>query len=183
MSYFETTALPLILIFEGGFTDDPVDKGGRTNKGIIKKVYDAYRVAKKLPPADVKDITNAEVAEIYMNNYWLPSKCDKMADKLATTVFDTSVNMGCGRSIKFIQQSIGAKVDGVIGPETISKLAAMDQVQLTNTFLSNREAFYRAIVKRDPTQIRFLNGWLRRLNFVKDFVTGVKTLDQIKKAW
>ena len=106
-----------------------------------------------------------------------------MRDRLSIAAFDTAVNMGGGRSVKFIQQAIGATVDGVIGPETISKLKAYDQTKLSNDFMNQRENFYNAIVQRDPTQVKFLKGWLRRLNFLRDYVNGVKTIDQIRAAW
>lgn len=180
---FDTTVLPLTLIFEGGFNDDPVDRGGRTNRGIIQTEYDKYRQGKNLPLNDVKNISDDEVNDIYLNGYWLPSKCDQMPDKVATVVFDTSVNSGQGRSIKTLQQAVGAVVDGAIGPETISKLKSFDQLSLANTFLANRVNFYNAIVAKDPTQQKFLGGWLRRVNFTKDFINGVKTLDQIRSSW
>lgn len=36
-------ALPFVLRWEGGFVDDPDDRGGLTNKRVIQRVYDAYR--------------------------------------------------------------------------------------------------------------------------------------------
>lgn len=36
-------ALAFVLRWEGGFVDNPADPGGRTNKGITQKVYDAWR--------------------------------------------------------------------------------------------------------------------------------------------
>lgn len=183
MTYFESTALPLVLIFEGSFSADPADRGGRTNRGITQTVYDKYRLNKNLSTSDVRNISDMEVADIYLNSYWLPSKCDQMSDKLGLVVFDSSVNNGQGRSIKFLQQSMGIKTDGIIGLETISKMDRVDQDQLANTFLSNRVNFYQAIVNRDPTQTKFLKGWLRRINFLRDFISGVKTLDQIRTTW
>lgn len=34
-------ALKFVLRWEGGFVDHPDDPGGRTNKGVTQKVYDA----------------------------------------------------------------------------------------------------------------------------------------------
>jgi lysozyme family protein len=106
-----------------------------------------------------------------------------MPDKVATVVFDSSVNSGQGRSIKTLQKSVGAHIDGIIGPETISMLKDFDDLVLTTSFLDNKEKFYRAIVANDPTQEEFLGGWLRRVSFLRDFVNGVKTLEQIRKSW
>jgi lysozyme family protein len=180
---FADIALPLILVFEGGLSNHPADKGGMTNKGIIQKVYDKYRVDKGQSQQSVEKITDAEVADIYRTGYWVPSKCDQMGEKLSVAVFDTSVNAGCGRSIKTLQQAIGAQVDGVIGFETIEKLKNYDQSKLANDYMTKREDFYRAIVRKDPSQQVFLKGWLRRVQFLRDYVNGVKTLEQIKKEW
>ena len=35
-------ALAMVLRHEGGFVNHPNDPGGMTNKGITKKVYDAF---------------------------------------------------------------------------------------------------------------------------------------------
>jgi len=175
--------LPLILIFEGGLTNDKNDKGGRTDFGITQTEYDLYRSSKKLPTQTVSNISSAEVKDIYLNNYWLPSKCDQMGSKLSVVMFDTSVNMGQGRSVKFLQEAIGAKVDGVIGQETVAKMKTMDVNALANTYISTRKTFYQDIVKKDPTQQEFLGGWLRRVQFVSDYISGIKTLDQIRKSW
>lgn len=183
LDIFSTVALPLILIFEGGLTNDKNDKGGRTNFGVTQTEYDVYRTGKKLLIQTVANITSDEVKDIYLNHYWLPSKCDQMGDKLSVMVFDTSVNMGQGRSIKFLQGAIGAKVDGVIGPETIAKMKTFDINTLVGSYIAARKTFYQNIVKNDPTQEGFLDGWLRRLQFVSDYISGVKTLDQIRKSW
>jgi len=173
----------MILVFEGGFTDNPKDHGGRTNKGIIQREYDKYRQNKSLPLNDVKNISDTEVRDIYLNQYWLPSKCNQMPAKVSTAVFDTSVNCGQSRSIKTLQQAIGAVVDGIIGNETLTKLKNYDPLDLSNKFLDKKEAFYRGIVANNPDQVEFLNGWLRRTKYVRDFVNGVKTLAQIKATW
>jgi len=41
-SAFET-ALPFVLRWEGGFVDHPADPGGRTNRGVTQRTYDAWR--------------------------------------------------------------------------------------------------------------------------------------------
>lgn len=183
VSPFDSTDLPLILIFEGGFTDNINDHGGRTNKGITQRNYDDYRQKKGLSLADVKNISDSEVHEIYLNGYWLPSKCSQMPPKVSTVVFDSSVNCGQARSIMTVQKAIGAKVDGIIGSETLSKIKGLDPTILANSFLDNKVVFYKALVQQDATQQLFLSGWLRRVQFLRDFVNGVKTLGQIKASW
>jgi lysozyme family protein len=180
---FDTLALPLTLIFEGGYVNNPNDAGKGTKHGITQNIYNNYRQTKNLPINDVKNISDAEVYDIYLHMFWLPSQCNKMPDKVATVTFDTSVNSGQGRAIMTLQEAVGAHVDGGIGPETLSKVSGFDPLKLANSFLDIRRQFYNRIVEKDPTQKVFLAGWLRRVNFTSDYVNGVKTLDEIKKSW
>ena len=54
-------ALKVVLEFEGGFVDDPVDPGWRTNYGITRNVYNYYRGIRNLVKRDVKLIDMHEV--------------------------------------------------------------------------------------------------------------------------
>lgn len=182
-AYFDNTALPLILIFEGLYSDRKNDYGGRTMKGVTQKEYDSYRMKKGLVSQHVKLISDEEVRDIYYINYWLSSQCNNMPPKVSICVFDSSVNCGQGRSIKFLQKAVGAKVGVVIGPETLIELKNFAEDAITKSFLDNKEQYYKNIVTSNPTQQEFLAGWLRRTSMVRDFVSGQKDLDQIRKVW
>lgn len=56
-------------------------------------------------------------------------------------------------------------VDGVVGDKTISTINTATPEQLkaiNNAIASEREAFLRRLVENDPSQARFLNGWIKR---------------------
>lgn len=180
---FKDSALPLILTFEGGYSNDPNDRGGSTNKGIIQTEYDTYRTKKGLPIQDVRIISDDEVIDIYRNDYWIASKCDQMGEKLSIVMFDTAVNNGTGRAAKILQKALGVTIDGAIGPGTMGALQDSDQTALCARYIDIRETFYHAIVDHDESQSKWLNGWLRRLYMVRDYVNGIKTIDQIRKEW
>ena len=74
-------ALKLVLAYEGGYVNDPRDLGGETNKGITQRTYDSFRLSQQLPKLTVKNITDAEVANIYYNQYWLAAGCNLMDTK------------------------------------------------------------------------------------------------------
>ena len=61
-------ALKFVLKWEGGYVNDPDDKGGATNKGITQCTYNGWLKTKGLKPKDVKNITDVEVAQIYYQN-------------------------------------------------------------------------------------------------------------------
>lgn len=122
-------ALDHVLEMEGGFTDDPHDPGGPTNRGITLGVFAAWR---KVAVADanresliraLKAIDDATVREIYRRRYWDRARCAELAAPLALMHFDAAVNHGVGAAIRVLQEAVGAAVDGEIGPETRAAIA------------------------------------------------------------
>jgi lysozyme family protein len=160
-------SLPFILRWEGGFIDHPADPGGATNKGVTQKVYDAWRARQGQPPRSVRLIENAEMQAIYESNYWVPPRCDLLSGPLDLVQFDTAVNMGPGRAVRFLQSAVNCPVDGDFGPGTEVALASCDAGETVLAYCDAREAFYRAIVARKPNQAVFLRGWLNRLRALR----------------
>jgi lysozyme family protein len=160
-------ALPFILRWEGGFVDHPADPGGRTNKGVTQRVYDGWRRRQGLSQRDVKLIEDVEVHAIYETGYWIPPRCDLLQRQLGLVQFDTAVNMGVGRAVRFLQQSVGCGADGDFGPATESAVAACDPGDTVVQYCNTREAFYRRIVENKPSQAVFLKGWMNRLNSLR----------------
>jgi lysozyme family protein len=160
-------SLPFILRWEGGFIDHPADPGGATNKGVTQKVYDAWRARQGQSPRSVRLIDDAEMQGIYESNYWVPPRCDLLAGPLDLVQFDTAVNMGPGRAVRFLQSAVKCPVDGDFGPGTALALASCDAGDTVLAYCDAREAFYRAIVARKPSQAVFLKGWLNRLRALR----------------
>lgn len=143
--------LKQVLKWEGGYVNDPDDKGGATNKGITQATYNRYLKAKGQQNKSVKNISYTEVKEIYYKNYWLASGCEKMTPKFAALCFDTAVNMGIGRVKEFL-------------------IAA--QYKYPEKFIAARKAKYNEFAKYG-NQKKFLNGWLNRLNDLEKFIKTV----------
>lgn len=165
-----TKALQFTLPAEGGRVDNPVDPGGRTNKGIIQSVYNSYRRSKNLPQADVFDISDTEVADIYYNNYWKPAQCDRMVLPLAVVQFDTAVNFGVGGAVQFLQEALGLPADGAFGPQTLAAFNTNNTKALANKIIDGRLAYRQERVSQSPSQRIFLQGWLNRDNALKAFI-------------
>ena len=164
-----TRALPVILRAEGGYVDDPDDRGGATNFGVTQKVYDAYRVEHRLGKVSVRDITTEEVEAVYHVRYWLKGKCDALPWPASLAQFDATVNHGPRNAAKLLQRAVGATPDGKIGAKTLAAVAASSG--LANTLLWGRVRFYLKIVKVRPSQIKFLRGWLLRVLHLRDEVS------------
>lgn len=166
MTAFEA-ALPFVLRWEGGFVDHRADPGGRTNQGVTQRVYDAWRRRQGLAQRDVKLIEGDEVRRIYEAGYWVPPRCDLLVSPLALVQFDTAVNMGAGRAVRFLQRAAGCDDDGDFGPITERAVARSDAGALVVAYCDLREAFYRRIVQNKPSQAVFLKGWMNRLNSLR----------------
>lgn len=158
-------ALADVLVLEGGKVDHPKDPGGRTNKGVTQRVYNAYRARRLMVQKDVYLISDSEVAEIYRAQYADKVRFDDLPVGVDLVVFDGAVNSGPGQSIKWLQRALGnVKVDGSIGEATLSAVAAHpDHDRLIAGIIERRFAFLKAL-KTWPT---FGKGWTRRVEHVK----------------
>ena len=84
------TALKFVLKWEGGYSHNPNDFGGATNKGITQHTYDNWNKNKNKQMKNVRYITDKEVEEIYYKNYWHNTGCHKMSPQFAILAFDTA---------------------------------------------------------------------------------------------
>lgn len=174
-------AIRLIKIFEGGYSDHPLDKGGATHYGITQAVYDRYRLSEGLPLLTVEAIGKLEVDDIYLRHYWEPSKAALLPEDVRAMHFDTAVNCGVRRAAITLQRACGAKPDGWIGPKT---LAAVEETEdLLDEYVNERMRFYTRIVANRPEQIVFLEGWQRRVRYCQWHCEGTKTLEEIESEW
>ena len=160
-------SLPFVLRWEGGFVDHPADPGGRTNKGVTQRVYDAWRAQQGSPARDVKLIEDREVHAIYEDNYWGPSGCNRLQQQLDLVEFDTAVNMGVKRAIRFLQEAVGSDVDGKFGSNTAAAAGRCDVGTAIAAYCDAREDYYHALAEKNPKLKVFLKGWMNRLNALR----------------
>ncbi len=109
----------------------------------------------------VREITDAEVGDIYRKHYWLETHCDKMSWPLSLVVFDLAVNSGSVTALKMLQVAAGVVDDGKWGPNTAAAVqGAPPKVLAGNLMWARVDRYYRIST---GTQVKFLRGWLRRL--------------------
>lgn len=154
------------LHFEGGYT---VDNGGPTNYGVRQDIYDAYAKKNNLPSKNIKSLNYGEVKEFYQKEYWDRPKISKLPKGISANVFDYGVNAGQAKAISALQEVVGTKADGVIGPKTLKAvdkyLKAKGEALFNQEFLNKRVEHYNTLVAQDPKQYgRYLPGWLNRVN-------------------
>jgi lysozyme family protein len=155
-------ALSLVLKHEGGWADHPADPGGATNKGITLATFRQY-VKKNGTVADLKAITDAQVAQVYKAHYWNAVRSDQLPAGLDYAVFDFAVNSGPARAAKYLQRIVGVAQDGVIGPQTLAAVAKHDPAKLITRLCDDRLAFLKGL----STWPTFGKGWSRRVEDVR----------------
>lgn len=152
-------ALAFVLVAEGGFSDDPRDPGGPTGHGITQGTFDSYLAHQGQGARSVASITEEETRAIY-TDYWTRAHCSDLPDQLAMCVFDCAVNMGPAQAVRLLQRAIWVDDDGKVGPATIARAAACDELTACYAYLTLRRGVYADLARR--TQSPFLRGWMNR---------------------
>jgi lysozyme family protein len=157
-------AMAIELKFEGGKDDDPIDPGGRTNQGVIQRVYSSWRKKKGLPVRDVFEMENWERDEIYYQNYGRLVRFDDLPPGVNLVVLDGGVNSGPAQSIKWLQRALGLAADGVLGDRTLEAVISHpDHDRLIANICEQRMKFLQAL----KTFYHFGKGWTSRVNQLK----------------
>jgi len=155
-----------IIGIEGGYVNNPDDRGGETKYGISKRAY---------PNIDIKNLTLNKAKEIYHRDYWIATKLEQIdCYDIQLELFDTAVNMGVYKAQTILQEALNLlnrnernfkdlKVDGQIGKITISAYNQVDKKILLKVLNGLQFMNYVRIVEKDKSQEVFMNGWMRRV--------------------
>lgn len=145
-----------------GYVNDPNDAGGETKYGIAKNDN---------PNVDVTNLDWEGAKAVYYREYWTHGKCDQMNGRVGALHFDACVNNGVSGAAKFLEAAAGVTVDGSVGPGALAAVNALDPVSVCNADCDQRAAYYNNIVANNPSQSKYLAGWLRRVSEMRAFVT------------
>lgn len=152
--------IPILIKWEGGFVNNPSDKGGATNRGVTLTTFRKFYGADKTVN-DLKAMTDCQWCGI-MRTYWNNVKADQIQSQSIADLFaDWHINAGVN-AIKRVQRMFGITADGIVGKVTLSYLNSPNREAIFYRIRDERENYYLDIVKKDPSQRVFLNGWLRR---------------------
>lgn len=156
---------------EGGWANHPEDKGGPTMRGITLETYRRY-VNPKATINDLKKLSKEEANDIYVKEYYYGMNVDKLPEPLQELVFDMNVLHGPKNAGIIIQRALGdagnpVPVDGIVGTGTREAMANVDPEALREAINTEREDFIYKIVRNNPSQGKFLEGWLNRINKFK----------------
>ncbi|WEK43654.1 MAG: glycosyl hydrolase 108 family protein [Candidatus Sphingomonas colombiensis] len=164
---------------EGGYTNNPADKGGPTRWGITEQVARAYGYK-----GDMRALPRETAIAIYRNRYWSTPRLAEVQQRypaLAVELFDIAVNMGVSIAGQFLQLALNVfnqqaahyadiGVDGAIGNMTLHALDCFRQRRgaaggevLLEAITSQRGARYIEISQSRPANETFTYGWFARM--------------------
>lgn len=158
--------IPIIKKWEGGYSDNPNDRGGATNSGVTLAVYQSV-YGKSKTKNDLKRMTNEQWNYIFTKLYWNKWKADEIKNQSIANILVDWVWMSGLGTIKKIQSLFGLTADGIVGNKTISYINSHDQEEVFNKIWNRRKSFYESLVNNNPSQKVFLKGWMNRLNTFK----------------
>ena len=170
---------------EGGYVNDPDDRGGETFRGISKVHHPDWSgwftisdaIAEGLPIPDLDLL----VMSFYKKQYWDKFDGDKLPQAIANELFDTAVNMGTRIAVRFLQKSLNVAnrnqslfpdltVDGKYGAKTGTAVNALTNesdfiLKLMNVLQGAR---YIEIMAKNLPQEKYARGWFNRVQIGKD---------------
>jgi len=139
-------AFQLTLGHEGGLSDNSVDPGGLTYKGIsqinfpgwegwdiVEAVMKNSTIENATKYLDTSIVLQSKVKDFYLAHFWIGTNIQAIPTQaLANTLFDIAVNNGASTSISYLQKSLQLlatissaskiSIDGVLGSNTLSVL-------------------------------------------------------------
>lgn len=132
------------------FTDHPADRGGPTKWGITQDSWSAF-IGRAATVDDVRKITELQAREFYRHRHVVAPGFDHINDAaLRELAIDAGVNHGIGWAAKTLQQIVGARIDGDIGPESLRAINAAPAHALYLRLCAARFRLYGRLTTKDP---------------------------------
>lgn len=151
MSSFDD-AFDALIGNEGGYSNNPKDPGGETMWGVTARVARAYGYT-----GPMRDMPRDTAKTIAKQLYWNPLYLDQFDSRVAFQIFDANYNGG--HPVLWMQGASGAKVDGLIGPQTIAAVQATDPLRFMMRWNSIRLRYFTALQR----WVNFGKGWANRI--------------------
>lgn len=132
------------------------DVGGWTKYGI------AYNYWKSIFNGldDFKRLTEDEAKMFFYYEFYMEIEAYRLPCDVELYAFDSAVNLGAKRVIKWLQVCGETMADGIIGPKTRK---SFEKVTL-ECMHRRRVEYYKRQAGRYASQKKFLKGWLNRAN-------------------
>lgn len=129
--------------FDAAVNDVLQAEGGFVNDAADRGGATNFGISSRAnPDVNVANLTPEAAKAIYRERYWNAIDADALPPAMQGPAFDAAVNQGVGWTKAALREAGGDPAK----------------------FLALREARYREIVANDPSQAKFLRGWLNRLD-------------------
>lgn len=177
----------LLLQDEGGYSNDPADRGGETYKGIARnynpkwagwEIIDTMKIYQDFP----KHLKNNPVLETYVRafyrkEYWNYFSCEDYPFEIAYEIFEMAVNLGKSKAVEFIQAALNVlnkneslykdiKEDGQWGNNTKNTLLyavkVLDTEILYKVMNILQGMHYLGLMRKNKNYEKFV-GWFNRV--------------------
>ncbi len=137
----------LTVKLEGGFSDKKSDNGGKTKYGVTQTTLNTYQKRHNLPAADVKNLTEDEAKDIYLEFYYLPVK-PYPDEEIHFNFIDMAYNSGHKHYLELKK--------------------AMGDSPIADDIYEWRTNYFENL--NQPENIK---GWLNRLDTIKEYFKSV----------
>lgn len=166
-----------ILGKEGGYANNPADRGGPTCWGITEATARAHGYT-----GDMRVLPRETALAILTADYWTGPRFDQVATispLIAAEICDTGVNMGPSVPAKWLQRWLSAMnnggamypdliADGQIGPRTLVALKSFlnsrgkeGEAVLIKALNCSQGARYLELAEQRAANETFLYGWVK----------------------
>jgi lysozyme family protein len=143
-----------ILDNEGGLSENPMDRGGKTRYGISQKSY---------PNEYIDSLTIERAKFLYERDYWNPILGNQiMSQEVADSLLDFAVNAGIKTAVKLAQSVVGVDADGSVGKDTIYAINTYSPKLFLAEFKLAKIQKYVDICLTNSSQKTFFFGWIIR---------------------
>ncbi len=172
MSHTFFLALAILLNGEGFYSNDVRDPGGETIWGIDRKnnstwigwqIVDSFKTNSNFPACLEWNPALIDARNQFYFGLWNRLHCEDISaisQTQANQLFYASNNQGESLSIKWMQEILDVKVDGIMGQDTITAYKSADPERVLRIFAHCRRSQYALDVRANESLAIYLNGWL-----------------------
>jgi lysozyme family protein len=193
MADFAIAYTKFIAPIEGGYVNDPVDKGGETYAGIARnfnqswKGWEAIDYTKRVKGPIKRNTKFPELDYLvtaFYKTLWDKNFFGSINNQdVANILYDWFINSGSNafytKSDKtdgvqeILNHLFNAKIsaDGAMGMQTVNAINSVDPIKLQTELKRQRLIFYDTIIANNPSQAKFKEGWYNRLKAFPDLVS------------
>jgi len=111
---------------------------------------------------DIKNMTEDEARNIYREKYYIWSGINTLPAKYHYHMVDCAVLHGRRTAIRWLQDAIGVKQDGYIGPITRKAAEMTIEAVVTNFIIDRRIMLMGSLVAETFSKAKYLKGWIKR---------------------